>query len=75
MRLGDWTISVLDPIDDMLMLHSIQWEDGEGDETGWRVAYVYRWLEEARDYNAETLKIRKTREMMKMKDVDGDERE
>ena len=70
MQLGDWTISVLDPIDDMLMLHSVDWaDDVEASETDWRVAYVYRWLEEARDYYAEGgCRIRRTKVMMNMKE-------
>ena len=72
MTLGDWTISVLDPVDDTMLLHSnsIVWEDG-GDETGWRVAYVYRWMEEARDYYAQTGIIRKTKQMMGMKEMNA----
>ena len=58
MGLGDWIISVLDPVDNMMMLYSIEWEDDDGDETGTggRVAYVYCCLEEARDYRNYTRK-------------------
>ena len=77
MELGDWTISILDPIDDMLMLHSVDWADNvDASETDWRVAYVYRWLEEARDYYAEgNCRIRRTKEMMntKEREVSGGE--
>ena len=62
--LQDWTIYVLDPVDDMMMLHLVEWENETGDETGWRVAYVYRWMEEARNYYTDTWRIRKTKNMM-----------
>ena len=72
MLLGDWTVYVLDPVDDMLMVHTVNWEDG-GDETGHRIAYVYRWMEEARDFYADNGRIRRTKGMMHLAKVEAPE--
>ena len=65
MVMGDGYITVIDPIDDMLMLHSVEWDE-DGDETDVRFAWVYRWLDATHDYFADTSKIRRTPDMMKL---------
>ena len=67
MRMEDGWISVLDPIDDMLMVHSVDWstDDDGGDETDVRFAWVYRWLGVTYDYYTQGCRIRRTKEMMK----------
>jgi hypothetical protein len=70
MRMEDGWITVLDPIDDMLMVHSVDWPD-DGDEASRdetadvRVAWVYRWLGVTHDYYVQGCTVRRTREMMK----------
>ena len=63
MVMGDGCITVLDPIDDMMMFHSVEWE-GEGDETDHREAWVLRWLGMTHDYFVNNCRIRRTKEMM-----------
>ena len=53
-------------------MHTVNWEDG-GDETGHRIAYVYRWMEEARDFYADNGRIRRTRGMMHLAKVEAPE--
>ena len=72
MRLGDGYISVLDPIDDMLMTHSVEWVEEEMSEDGVRFAWVYRWLTETNDYY-ENCRVRRTKGMMKTKVREIDE--
>eukprot|EP00956_Cyclotella_meneghiniana_P014825 scaffold22373_cov78-Cyclotella_meneghiniana.AAC.6 len=52
MRMGDGWITVLDAIDDMLMVHSVDWDDRdhEASETDVGFAWVYRWLQVTHDY-------------------------
>ena len=73
MRMGDCYITILDPIDDMLMLHSVEWAD-EGDETDVRFAWVYRWLDATHDYFADTSIIRRTPDMMKLSARETDDK-
>ena len=65
MRMEDGWIAVMDPIDDLLMLHSVQFEEGDGSPDDYRIAYVYRNLEVSRDYYVETSTIRRDSVMMK----------
>ena len=76
MVMGDGYITVLDPIDDMLMLHSVEWE-GDGDEMDHREAWVYRWLEKTYDYYIKNCRIRRTKNMMNhlVRDIDDDSME
>ena len=63
--LDDCSIAVLDAVDDAVMTHLIKWAE-QGDETGWRAAYIYRWQEEAHDYYTNNARIRRTKEMKNM---------
>jgi hypothetical protein len=70
--LGDGWITVLDPIDDILMYHSVFFEcNGSGtagskhDTTGYRVAWVMRWLQQPQDFFVDTCGLRRNRAMMK----------
>lgn len=65
MRLEDGWIAVMDPIDDLLMLHSVEFDEEDGRPEDYRIAYVYRNLEVSRDYYVETSTIRRDSEMMK----------
>eukprot|EP00956_Cyclotella_meneghiniana_P004182 scaffold5121_cov40-Cyclotella_meneghiniana.AAC.1 len=69
MRMEDGWITVLDMIDDTLMVHSVDWpeddESGSDDETDVRMAWVYRWLCVTHDYYTLGCTVRRTKEMMK----------
>ena len=75
MRMGDGWITVLDVIDDMLMVHSVDWDDrdDEASETDVRFAWVYRWLQVTHDYYTQGCTVRRTKEMMKTCKRDIDE--
>ena len=65
MRMEDGWVTVLDPIDDMLMIHEVDWQDDdEFDETDVRIAWVYRWLGVTHDYFLQGCTVRRTKEMM-----------
>ena len=74
-RMEDGWITVLDVIDDMLMVHSVDWDDcdGEARETDVRFAWVYRWLQVTHDYYTQGCTVRRTKEMMKTCKRDIDE--
>ena len=74
-RMGDGWITVLDVIDDMLMVHSVDWDDrdDEASETDVRFAWVYRWLQVTHDYYTQGCTVRRTKEMMKTCKRDIDE--
>ena len=65
MRMEDGWITIMDPIDDLLMLHSVEFEEGDGQPGDYRIAYVYRNLEVSRDFYVETCMIRRDERMMK----------
>eukprot|EP00956_Cyclotella_meneghiniana_P032114 scaffold86725_cov23-Cyclotella_meneghiniana.AAC.1 len=66
MKMRDGWITVLDVVDDMLMLHSVNWDDDDaGAETDVRFAWVYRWLGVTHDYYTQGCTVRRTKEMMK----------
>ena len=78
MRMGDGWITVLDVIDDMRMVHSVDWDDR--DDKGLarlmldvRFAWVYRWLQVTHDYYTQGCTVRRTKEMMKTCKRDIDE--
>jgi hypothetical protein len=63
--LGDGWITVLDPIDDILMFHSVFFaESSRHDTEGFRVAWVMRWLAQTQDYFVDTCGLRRTKAMM-----------
>jgi hypothetical protein len=63
--LGDGWITVLDPIDDILMFHSVFFADSSRHDTeGFRVAWVMRWLAQTQDYFVDTCGLRRTKAMM-----------
>ena len=65
-RMGDGWITVMDPMDDLLMLHSVVFdEDVEEQPDHYRIAWVYRNLHVKKDFNVETSTIRRDRNMMK----------
>eukprot|EP00956_Cyclotella_meneghiniana_P015465 scaffold23749_cov72-Cyclotella_meneghiniana.AAC.2 len=65
-RMGDGWITVLDPMDDMLMLHTVVFDDDdEGQPDGYRIAYVYRNLHVKKDFYVDTSTIRRDGNMMK----------
>ena len=66
MEMDDGWISVLDPIDDMLMLHSVVFEDDDGNEEHIRIAWVYPYLEVVHDFYVDTCTIRRNNSMMNM---------
>ena len=64
MRMEDGWITILDAVDDMLMVHEVDWDDDDGCETDVRFAWVYRWLGVTHDYYVQGCTVRRTREMM-----------
>ena len=64
MRMEDGWITILDAVDDMLMVHEVDWDDEDGCETDVRFAWVYRWLGVTHDYYVQGCTVRRTREMM-----------
>ena len=64
--MGDGWITVMDPMDDLLMLHSVVFdEDVEEQPDHYRIAWVYRNLHVKKDFYVETSTIRRDRNMMK----------
>jgi hypothetical protein len=63
--LGDGWITVLDPIDDILMYHSVffAYSNRHG-TTGYRVAWVMRWLAQPQDFFVDTYGLRRNEAMM-----------
>ena len=67
-RMGDGWITVLDPMDDMLMLHTVVFDDDDDEgqpADGYRIAYVYRNLHVKEDFYVDTSTIRHDGNMMK----------
>lgn len=57
------TVSVLDPIDDVLMTHSVKFEDSFlNDEikkkNGYRIGWCFRWLQISKDFYTDTCGMR-----------------
>lgn len=44
-------VIIMNPINDLLMLHSVQFEQGDGRPYNYRIAYVYHNLEVNREYH------------------------
>ena len=56
---------MLDPIDDLLFLHMVEFYDEDvDDETGFRIAWVYRWLEKSHDYYLDNSLVRRDQYLM-----------
>lgn len=66
MKLDDGWILVLDPIDDVLMLHSVVFDDNDDNEEHVRIAWVYHYLEVVHDSYMDTCTIRMDNAMMNM---------
>ena len=64
MRMEDGWVTILDAVDDMMMVHEVDWDDEDGCETDVRFAWVYRWLGVTHDYYVQGCTVRRTREMM-----------
>ena len=61
---GGW-VTVLDPIDDVLMYHSVSFEyNSKNDVEGYRIAWVMRWLSQTHDYFVDTCGLRRTQAML-----------
>ena len=75
---GNGTITVLDPLDDVLMQHGVSFDDGhievkgkkskdthDGEETDlrYRVAFVMRWLRNEEEFYTDTSTVRLTDDM------------
>jgi hypothetical protein len=65
MKMEDGWITVMDPVDDMLMLHSVVFEKDNGEPDDYRIAWVYRNLKVEKDFYVETSTIRRDNRMMK----------
>ena len=51
MRMEDEWNTIVDAVDDILMVHQVDWrEDNEFDETDVRIAWIYWWLGVTHDY-------------------------
>jgi hypothetical protein len=64
MKMDDGWITVLDPVDDMLMLHSVEFEEDDGNEEHFRIAWVYRYLKVVHDFYVDSCTIRRDKQMM-----------
>ena len=64
MKMDDWGFTVLDPVDDMLMLHSVEFEEDDGNEEHFRIAWVYRYLKVVHDFYVDSCTIRRDKQMM-----------
>ena len=63
--MGDGWVTVLDPIDDVLMYHSVSFEyNSKNDVEGYRIAWVMRWLSQTHDYFVDTCGLRRTQAML-----------
>ena len=70
---GDGWVTILDPIDDLLMCHDLVFlNQDDCDVEGYRVAWVFRWLANAQDFFVDSSGLRRTGEMME--NYGGDER-
>ena len=65
MRMEDGWITVMDPVDDLLMLHSVVFDEDDGQPDDYRIAWVYRNLEVSKDFYVETSTIRRDKRMMR----------
>lgn len=62
---GNGWLTVLDPIDDLLMCHDVVFlSEDEADVEGYRVCWVFRWLRTPQDFFVDTSGLRRTKEMM-----------
>jgi hypothetical protein len=50
-RLGEGTVYILDPVDDLTFTHECEFVNSSGQ---WRKAYVFRWLQVARHFKVST---------------------
>ena len=57
---GEGTVSVLDPIDDLLMTHGAAFEQCtlESNHSGYRLGFTIRWLQSAKDFYVDTCGMR-----------------
>jgi hypothetical protein len=69
MKMGDGWITVIDRIDDMLMLHTLVFDNDEGREDEYRIAWVYRYLGVVRDFYVSTCTVRRDAEMKSCKSM------
>ena len=53
MKMEDGWITVMDPVDDMLMLHSVVFEKDNGEPDDYRIAWVYHNLKVEKDFYVE----------------------
>jgi len=65
---GNGTVSILDPIDDLLMTHSAKFEKGlrRSDPTGYRICWSMRWLSGVRDFYTDTCGMRLDSECLRV---------
>jgi hypothetical protein len=58
MELGNGTLSILDPVDDLLVTHGAKFDGDfdvhavDGDPMWWRVGWAFRWLQAKHDFYA-----------------------
>ena len=64
MKMEDGWITVMDPIDDLLMLHSVVFDEDDGQPDDYRIAWEYRNLRVSKDFYVETSTIRRDKRMM-----------
>ena len=57
---GDGTVSVLDPVDDLLLTHEVffKFDDKEEPRNVYRFGLAFRWLQSARDFYVDTCGMR-----------------
>jgi hypothetical protein len=69
----DGWLTVLDPIDDLLMCHDVKFKisNPQDDVEGYRVAWIMRWLGQPQDFFVETSGMRRTQDMLRLQ---GDRR-
>lgn len=60
MRCGTGTLSVLDPVDDLILTHGASFEitNIDGSPAWWRVGWTYRWLQAEEDFYDDTCGLR-----------------
>jgi hypothetical protein len=67
--MGDGWVTVLDPIYDILMYHSISMSfdnSSKNDVEGYRIAWIMRWLSQIHDYFVDTCGLRRTQAMLNL---------
>jgi hypothetical protein len=64
----DGWLTVLDPIDDLLMCHDVKFKisNPQDDVEGYRVAWIMRWLGQPQDFFVETSGMRRTQDMLRL---------